>query len=75
MEPFLSQDDHVLTFNWVRPRVGDVVVFKVGNNYLVKRIAKVSSGEVTVKGDHQALSSKVAPINKSQIAGKVVLRY
>ncbi len=75
MEPFLHQGDRVLTFNWVGPKAGDVVVFMLANKFLVKRVKKVSGEVVLVEGDNKKASSKVEPINLNQVIGKVILKY
>jgi signal peptidase I len=43
--------------------------------YYIKRITKISGQSVFVQGDNKKLSSKVGPIKKGQIIGKVVLKY
>lgn len=75
MEPQFSEGDHVLTFNWIEPKVRDVVVFKKGSLYLIKRIKKVLRHKIKVGGDNRASSTNLGPIAKYQIIGKVILKY
>jgi len=75
MEPYFHEGDHVLTFNWKKPTVGDVIVFRHDGLYLVKRIKKVSAGKYYVEGDNRALSSKGMWMNKGEVTGKVILKY
>lgn len=75
MEPFLCHGDHVLMFNWTNIKVGDVVVFKLFNQYFVKRIKKISGKNIFVEGDNRNMSLKIGPIKVEQVVGKVVLRY
>ena len=75
MEPYLSHDDHVLTLNWVRPKIDDVIVFGTDEQYLIKRIAKIDNRKFKVIGDNKSKSSKLAPIDPSQIIGRVILKY
>lgn len=108
MVPAYKPGDHVLTFNWVLPKVGDVVVFRISSrhpgvttttrselvsrkfeigsimdsfallqndkNYL-KRIKKITKNEIFVEGDNSKVSSKMAPVKKYQVVGKVILKY
>jgi len=74
MEPSLRQGDHVLTFNWVKVKKGDVIVFKYKKTFFVKRIIKANN-KITVEGDNKSLSSKMELFNSNQIIGKVVARY
>lgn len=74
--------DHVLTFNWAMLKVGSVIVYRFFANaqndnaiYYIKRVKKISGERVTLEGDNKSFSSKMAPINISQITGKVILKY
>lgn len=74
MEPKFSEGDHVLTFNWAKPGKGDVVVFKYKEVFFVKRIKSVSN-MIYVEGDNKKLSSRIDPLDRSMIIGKVIARY
>ena len=75
MEPFLREGDHVLTFNWVLPKRGNVIVFRSGDMYLVKRVDRIREADIFISGDNKKLSKKLGPIGKGKIVGKVVLKY
>ena len=75
MEPSYNTGDHVMTFNWIVPRVGDVVVFQKQGTFFLKRVVENKSGSLFVSGDNRNISSKTGPIKSSQIVGKVILKY
>ncbi|OGD84221.1 hypothetical protein A2165_03605 [Candidatus Curtissbacteria bacterium RBG_13_40_7] len=75
MIPAYKPGDHVLTFNWSLPRVGDVVVFMQQGKSFIKRIEKVENGEVFISGDNKKESAKFSPIDQKDIIGKVIFRY
>ena len=75
MEPAFLDSDHVLTFNWIMPQAGDVIVFKSNTKNVIKRVEKIKYGKIFVKGDNRRFSSKVGPIEPSLIIGKVILKY
>lgn len=75
MEPYLRQGDHVLTFNWVKVEAGYVIVFKVSDEYFVKRVKKIAGKNIFVEGDNKKMSLGLGPIRREQIVGRVVLKY
>ena len=75
MESAFLQGDHVLTFNWKKPQIGDVIVFEFGKIYKIKRAVKTSADLIFVAGDNRRVSSRVGPIEVSKIIGKVILKY
>lgn len=75
MEPYLREGDHVLTANWTGFCEKDVVVFKSGGMYLVKRVDKIDGNNVFASGDNKKFSKKLGPISKNKIVGKVILKY
>lgn len=75
MELAYFEGDRVLTFNWIKVRVGDVIVFKTHNKYLIKRVNKLSSNKLIVEGDNKEKSSKVKPIAPQLVVGRVILKY
>lgn len=79
MEPTLKQGSLVWVNNWAflfsKPRVGDIVIFKVNNQELVKRIKNLEKEGATLVGDNPLDSYDSANfglISFSQIVGKVV---
>ena len=75
MEPLYVEGDHVLVFNWVQPKIGDVVIVKNNNVYLIKRVIKTSRLRFLVCGDNRLLSSRAINVGKNDLIGKVVLKY
>lgn len=75
MESTFFDEDRVITLNWFKPKVRDVVVFYYKREIYIKRINKITEGKFIVEGDHKTLSSKISPIFKKQIIGKVVWSY
>ena len=75
MEPAFCDGDRVITFNYGNIKTGSVVVFNYKNSIFVKRIDRVIGDKVFVLGDNKKLSTKIKPISKEQIIGRVVLRY
>ena len=75
MEPAFYDGDHVLTFNWIKPHTGDVVVFRDEGKDLIKRVEKIKYGKIFVKGDNRKFSSKIDPIKTAKIIGKVIVKY
>lgn len=75
MLPAFKSGEHVLSLNWVEPKVGDVIVFKNKGRYFIKRIDKFIDNYVYVSGDNKVKSSRVGPIKKGMIVGKVIMKY
>lgn len=75
MIPAYKPGDRVLTFNWVSPKVGDVIVFESGGKKYLKRINKVVGDLIYVAGDNKRESLQIDPIKRSQIVGKVIRKY
>lgn len=79
MLPTLKAGDVVLTFNWyylfLKPKVGDLIVFYHQGKEFIKRIQKCSDRYIFVLGDNQAQSTdsrSFGAIDRSAIIGKVV---
>lgn len=75
MIPDYRPGDYVVTFNWTDVRAGDVVIFKVNGKNYIKRVRKNLKDLVEVVGDNEKESSKVGPVKRSDIIGRVVLLY
>lgn len=77
MKPTLKEGQEVLTFNWGRPKVGDVVVVKHAGKGMIKRIQKADDRCIFVTGDNPKESKDsrhFGPVDKSQILGKVIYK-
>ena len=68
-------NESVLTFNWRRLNVGDVIVFKLNGKAYLKRIDSIDNDSVRVSGDNKKLSTKFDQIYKSTIVGVVIWKY
>lgn len=75
MMPGYFEGDHVLTFNWAIPKVGDVVVFQKDCVFLIKKLIKISSDIFEAKGDNQEEGQRIYRFGHKQLVGKVILRY
>ena len=80
MEPNIREGNRVIVFNWAylfsRPKVGDIIVFDSNSEKHVKRVAAVAkSWELVVEGDNKYDSTKLPPVKRSAIIGKVVGKY
>lgn len=75
MEPAFCDGDHVLTFNWIKLQVGDVIVFKFENILKIKRIYKILDDLILVRGDNRKSSSKEKLVDPKNLVGKVILKY
>lgn len=79
MEPFLLDNQIVLTspipFIFSKPKVGDVVVFKVGDGIYIKRVKEIRNQKFFLIGDNKedSLDSrKIGWIERKDIIGKVI---
>ena len=75
MEPSYNPGDHVLTFNWYEPRKNDVIIFRTGDKYYLKRVDRVSEGLFYVSGDNKRKTTGIGPVKRAQIVGKIILKY
>jgi len=53
MSPFLKPGDNVLVWRFAKPKIGDVIVFKVNDKHYVKRIEKIKGDQYFVLGDNK----------------------
>ncbi|MBI2040444.1 S26 family signal peptidase [Candidatus Microgenomates bacterium] len=89
MLPTLKQGQEVLTFNWGKAKVGDVVVIKHDGKEMVKRVTKINDPAsprlcrasrqilVEVEGDNkkESIDSRhFGAIFREQIMGKVIYK-
>lgn len=81
MEPTLIDGNFALISNipylFVKPKVGNIIAFKVESKIFIKRIAKVNGEKYFVKGDNErdSLDSvKFGWIDKKEIIGKVIFK-
>lgn len=75
MSPSYKEGEHALTFNWMKARVSDVVVFRKNGVFYIKRVRNILKDLIYVVGDNKKESLDFDPIKRSQIIGKVILKY
>jgi nickel-type superoxide dismutase maturation protease len=81
MRPTLEPGDRLLVLHGPRPRPGDLVTVRDPRDparILVKRVASVSGGAVTVAGDnpsHSTDSRVFGTLPAASVGGRVVYRY
>lgn len=75
MLPTLQEGQEVLTFNWSKPKVGDIVVEK---GKKIKRVQRITGNKVYLVGDNLAESTDsrhFGPVDQSQVIGKVLYYF
>lgn len=75
MMPAFKPGDHVLAFNWVSPKVGDVIVFEKDGKMFLKRVKKINKDLILVTADNYKDGVKFGPIKRRQLIGKIVMKY
>ena len=75
MEPTFYEGDHILTFNWGEVKTGDVIVFKKVDKNYIKRIRKTDSKTFIVSGDNIKLSRSLIIVEKSEVIGRILMKY
>ena len=75
MEPSFLSGNHVLTYNFSEIKPGSVIVFKYKNKYLIKRVKELKAGSIIAFSDNKKLARSVYKINKSDLIGRVFLKY
>lgn len=77
MEPTIKMGVRVMVFQWAylfkEPRVGDIIIFKKGSEYWVKRIKGIKDNQVEVKGDNKNDSLESGKVDKRDIIGRVII--
>lgn len=72
MFPTLKEGQEVLTFNWSKIKIRDIVVVK---GEKIKRVQKIMGSKVYLVGDNRTESTDsrhFGPVDISQIIGKVI---
>lgn len=82
MLPKFKPGEYVLTFNWLflfrKLRVGEVIVFRLNNQLMVKKIQKINGRHYFVVGENQIDSldsKKIGLVKKEQIIGQVIYKF
>lgn len=76
MMPVLKPGQEILVsslpFLFRNPNEKDIVAFKVGGKFVVKRVKKVKGNRLQVVGDNKLDSKDFGWIERSEIIGKVI---
>ena len=75
MEPAFFSGDHVLTCNYCNISPGDVIVFKKTNRLFIKRVSKIKENVIYAHGANNLFSIKKYKIKRSEVIGKVIIKY
>lgn len=75
MEPVFREFDRVFTVNFGKIMKGSVIVFKEDGRYLIKRVKELKGDKFIVEADNKKLAKKTWNLTKSQIIGRVFLKY
>ena len=73
MEPSYYEGDHVLTFNWREPKVGDVIVFKFSTRLSLRGAKRRGN----LKGNEEILLRQLADQNdkKGEIRNNIARSF
>ena len=81
MSPTFSEEDSVLVssipFLFVKPKIGDVVVFEKYNRMYIKRIDKIEKDKYFLAGDTKKDSfdsRRFGSVLRKQIKGKIIYK-
>ena len=81
MQPTLEAGDRLLVIRAGRPRAGHLVVVpdpRQPDRFLVKRVAAVGGGSITVRGDNPVASTdsrEFGALSVDAVRGRAVYRY
>lgn len=82
MEPFILNNQTVLAssipFIFSKPKIGDVVVFKVDDRIFIKRVKEIKNQKFFLEGDNKKDSlgsKKIGWISGKKILGKIVFKF
>lgn len=76
MLPTLKSGQKALVYSWFfKPKIGDIIVVKMQDIDIIKRIKAISESGVFVEGDNkkESIDSRLfGPVLRQEIVGKVV---
>lgn len=76
MEPNLKNGQEILVsslpYLFTGPKVGQIIAFKQGDKFIVKRIKQVTGDRLLVTGDNKNDSKGYGWISKKELIGKVI---
>ena len=64
-----------LPFILRKPKIGDIVLFKINDKNIVKRIIKIESNKYIIEGENKLDSKKFGPLAREDILGKLILKF
>ncbi len=72
MLPTLRPGDQVLIWKGVNPKVGDIVVARVGHLHFIKRVNRIAGGKYFLLGDNPRAPGATKPtVTRSDLVGRV----
>ncbi len=76
MMPTFNPDDRVLVssipYYFLPPKIGDIVIFKYDDKFMVKKIMQIEKDRYFVQGENKSDSLDTGAIRRSDILGKVI---
>ncbi len=76
MMPTLKPGQEILVsslpYLFFKPKIGDIIAFKDGADFVIKRIKNLKGGKYEVKGDNHEDSKEFGWIERKRIIGKVI---
>ena len=72
MEDEIKVGDYILVYNSNDYKIGDVITYEDGDNFITHRIVKITEDKITTKGD--ANNKEDMEIDKQKVRGKVVYK-
>jgi SOS-response transcriptional repressor LexA len=71
MLPTLRPGDQVLAWRWFAPNPGQVVVARLANRFIIKRLRRVENGAVDLMGDNPEVEQHLGPMPRGDLVGVV----
>ncbi len=75
MEPKFKEGDRVIVWGKCMLKKNDVIVFKQRGITYLKRILDITPAGFIVKGDNEGHSATLGPVQRSDVFGRVLLKY
>ena len=72
MLPTLEPGDQVLVLRWFPAHRGQVVVARLGNRFMIKRLLKIEDGQVELAGDNPEADQRLYLVPRREIVGVVI---
>jgi signal peptidase I len=76
--PTINPNEKVLVssipYVFGNPKKSDIIVFRYGKKFLIKKIKKIEKDGYLVEGENKNDSLKVQKLNRKEIVGKVIMK-